>query len=52
LSLSFVARPAEDATGILLDGAEATKIKTGGEKPARQCDRPITSRYENSAIVN
>ncbi len=36
---------------MLLDGAEATKIKPDNAKPACQRDRPIASRYDKIAIV-
>jgi hypothetical protein len=51
MELSFVAGPAAGAIGILLDGAETTKIKPDGAKAACQSDRPIVSGYNNSAIV-
>jgi hypothetical protein len=36
---------------MLLDGAEATKIKPGNAKSACQRGRPIASRYDKIAIV-
>jgi len=36
---------------MLLNGAEATKIKLGNAKSDCQRDRPIASRYDKIAVV-